>query len=327
MMKAIVYERYGPPEVLQLQEVEKPIPGENEVLVKVQAASVNAGDWHALRGEPVLQRLETGILKPGNQVLGADVSGLVEAVGPGTTRFQPGDEVYGDLYWCGFGAFAEYVSLPEYALATKPENLTFAEAAAVPQAAFTALHAVRDDGRVQPGDKVLINGASGGVGTFAVQIAKAFGGEVTGVCSTGNLEMARSIGADHVIDYTQHDFTQNGKRYDLIIDIAANYSLADLQQVLTPTGRCVVVGFSSLFHMIKVRFLGPRLSRIGGQTLGMLMPEENRQDLDDMKELIESGKVAPVIDRQYPFEQVPEAISYLEKGHARGKVVIIVGNS
>jgi NADPH:quinone reductase-like Zn-dependent oxidoreductase len=321
-MKAIVYTEYGSSDVLQLEEVEKPAPKEDEVLVKVYAASVNAGDWHALRGEPFLQRLETGLLKPGNKILGADIAGRVEAVGSNVKQFQPGDEVFGDLYWCGFGAFAEYVSVPEYALSLKPANMTFEEVAAVPQAAFTALHALRDQGQVQPGQKVLINGASGGVGTFAVQIAKSYGAEVTGVCSTSKVELIRSIGADQVIDYTQEDFTQNGQRYDVIIDIAANRPLSELKRALNPEGICVVVGFSSLLHMFQVRIQGSLISKTGSHKMGMLMPEEDKTDLAYMKELLESGKVVPVIDRRYPFAKTPDAIRYLEEGHARGKVVI-----
>ncbi len=323
-MKAIVYEKYGPPDVLQFKEVKKPNPKADEVLVKVQAASVNPGDWHALRGTPFLQRLETGLLKPKDKILGADVAGMVEAVGSNVKGFQPGDEVYGDLYWCGFGAFAEYVTIPEKSVAQKPANLTFEQAAAVPQAAFTALHAIRDAGQVKTGQKVLINGASGGVGTFAVQIAKAYGAEVTGVCSTRNLDLVRSIGSDQVIDYTQEDFTQNGQQYDVIIDMVANYSLSVLKRSLKPNGICVVVGFSSLLHMIKVNIQGPRISKSGSQTLGMLNPKEDESDLAVLKELLESGNVVPVIDRQYSLSEVPEAIRYLEEGHARAKVVIIV---
>lgn len=321
-MKAIVYEKYGPPDVLQLKDVEKPMPKEDEVLVKVLAASLNAGDWHALRGTPFLQRLESGFPKPKNTILGADVAGVVEAVGSMVTKLKPGDEVYGDLYWCGFGAFAEFVTIPEKLVVKKPTNLTFEQAAAVPQAAFTALHALRDQGQIQPGQKVLINGASGGVGTFAVQIAKSFGAEVTGVCSTRNLEMVSSIGADNVIDYTREDFTQNGQCYDLIIDMVANHSLSDLKKSLSLNGICVVVGFSTLVHMFKVRLLGPWMSRNGNQKMGMLMPKEDETDLVFMKEMLEAGKVVPVIDRCYPLSEAPEAIRYLEGGHARGKVVI-----
>ncbi len=321
-MKAIVYERYGPPDILQLKEVDKPVPEENEVLVKVRAASVNPLDWHAMRGEPFLQRLESGFLYPKNKILGADVAGEVEAIGKNVKGFQPGDEVYGDLYWNGLGTFAEYVTIPEKSVALKPSNLTFEEVACIPQAAFTALHALRDQGKVQPGQKVLINGASGGVGTFAVQIAKAFGAEVTGVCSTHNLDLVLSIGADRVIDYTQEDFTRNDQQYDLIIDIVANQSLSDLRRVLTPNGICVIIGFSTIGHMLKVNLLGPWISKIGAQKFGMLMPEEDSSDLEVMKEFLETGKVVPVIDQQYAFSEVPEAIRYLEKGHARGKVVI-----
>jgi len=321
-MKAIVYEKYGPPDVLQLKDVNKPTPKDNEVLVKVQAASLNAGDWHALRGTPFLQRLESGFPRPKNTILGADVAGIVEEVGVNVKNFQPGDEVYGDLYWCGFGAFAEYVTVPARSISLKPTNLTFEEAATVPQAAFTALHALRDQGQIQPAQKVLINGASGGVGTFAVQIAKSFGAEVTGVCSTRNLEMVRSIGADQVIDYSQDNFTQDGQTYDLIIDIVANHPLSVLKRSLTPKGICVVVGFSTMVHMIKVTLQGPWMSRSGTKKIGMLMPVQNENDFSVMNELLESGKVVPVIDREYSFREIPEAIRYLEKGRARGKVVI-----
>ena len=321
-MKAIVYEKYGSPDVLQLKIVEKPTPKDDEVLVKVQAASLNAGDWHALRGTPILQRLESGFPYPKVKILGADVAGIVEAVGENITQFQPGDEIYGDLYWCGFGAFAEYVTIPERSVSLKPTNLTFDEAATVPQAAFTALHALRDQGQVQPGQKILVNGASGGVGTFAVQIAKAFGAEVTGVCSTQNLELVRSIGADQVIDYTQEDFTKNGQCYDLIVDIVANHSLSTLKRVLEPQGICVIVGFSTLVHMIKVTLLGPLMSRNGSKKIGMLMPKEDETDLTVMKEMLETGKVVPVIDKYYSLSETPEAIRYLETGRARGKVVI-----
>jgi len=321
-MKAIVYTEYGSPDVFQLKEVAKPAPRENEVLVKVYAVSVNPGDWHAMRGEPFLQRLESGFPKPKTTILGADVAGRVEAVGKNVKQFQAGDEIFGDLYWCGFGAFAEYVCIPEKSVALKPASITFEEAAAVPQAAFTALHALRDEGQVQAGQKVLINGASGGVGTFAVQIAKSFGAEVTGVCSTRNLDMVRSIGADHIIDYTQEDFTRNGLSYDLILDIAANHSLSKLKAALSPTGTCVVIGFSSMGQMLQVRFLGPWISMTGNKKIGMLLPEENTEDLNIMKEILEAGKVVPVIDRRYSFSELPEAIRYLEEGHARGKVVV-----
>jgi NADPH:quinone reductase-like Zn-dependent oxidoreductase len=321
-MKAIVYEKYGPPEVLQLKEVEKPKPKKDEVLVKVIAAALNAGDWHSLRGTPFLQRLESGFPKPKNKILGADVAGQVEAVGKKVKDFQPGDEIYGDLYWSGFGAFAEYVCIPETSVARKPSNLSFEQAAAVPQAAFTALHALRDVGQVQAGQTVLINGASGGVGTFAVQLAKAFRADVTGVCSTRNLEMVCSIGADQVIDYTQEDFTKIGRQYDLIVDLAANHSLSALKRALNPNGICIVIGFSTLVHMIKVTVLGPWLSRFGTQKISMLMPNEDESDLSVLKDMLEGGKIIPVLDRKYTLSETPEAIRYLEGGHARGKVVI-----
>jgi len=321
-MKAAVYTKYGSPDVLRIKKVEKPSPKDNEILVKIQAASLNAGDWHALRGTPFLQRFESGFPKPKNTILGADVAGIVETIGSSVKKFQPGDEIYGDLYWSGFGAFAEYVCIPENAAALKPANISFEEAATVPQAAFTALHALRDQGQIQPGQKVLINGASGGVGTFAVQIAKAFGAEVTGVCSKRNLDMVRSIGADQVIDYTQEDFTQNGQRYDLIIDIVANHPLSVLKHSLNSKGICVVVGFSTLVHMIKVTLLGPWMSKSGTKKIGMLMPVQNENDFSVMNELLESGKVIPVIDREYSLNEIPEAIRYLEKGRARGKVII-----
>src|SRR5437867_9331431 len=249
LMKAIVNTHYGSPDVLQLKEVEKPAPSDHEVLVKVLAASAAAGDWHLLRAQPFLMRFTSGLLKPKHTILGAAMAGRVEAVGRNVTQFQPGDEVFGDLSACGFGAFAEYVSVPENALALKPTRLTFEEAATVPVSAATALQGLRDKGHIQPGQKVLINGASGGVGTFAVQIAKAFGAEVTGVCSTRNVDMVRSIGADYVIDYMQEDFTKNGRQYDLIIDAVGNLSVSDYKRALSPQGIGVTVGFSSLFRL------------------------------------------------------------------------------
>ncbi|MFC2125005.1 NAD(P)-dependent alcohol dehydrogenase [Bacteroidota bacterium] len=319
-MNAIVYHKYGSPDVLQLTEVEKPVPRDDEVLVKVQAASVNPLDWHTLRGEPFLQRLASGLLKPKNRILGADIAGKVEEVGKKVKDFKTGDEVFGDLYRCGFGGFAEYVSVPEHSLALKPGNITFEEAAATPQAAITALHALSDVEQ-EPDQKVLVNGASGGVGTFTVQIARAFGAEVTGVCSTRNLDMVRSIGADHVIDYTKEDFTKMGQSYDLIVDAVANRSLSDLRKVLNPKGICVVVGFSSLLRLFQVAFAGPLVSK-GGKKISMLMPKENKEDLNSIKDFLETGKIVPVIDRRYPLKEVSEAIRYLEEGHARGKVVI-----
>ena len=324
-MKAITQQKYGSPDVLELQEVDKPVVKDDQVLVRIQAASVNPLDWHFLRGTPRLARLVMGLLKPKKKILGADIAGRVEAVGRNVTQFQPGDEVFGDSFERGLGAFAEYVCVTENALVLKPTGTTFEEAAAVPVAALTALQALRDKGQIQPGQKVLINGASGGVGTFAVQIGKSFGAEVTGVCSTRNLDMVRSIGADQVIDYTQEDFTQNGQSYDLIIDAVGNRSVSDLKRTLSPKGTCVIVGFSSLALLFQAIFLGPVMSLIGSKKIGLMgTMKPNSKDLNILKELLDAGKVVPVIDRRYPLRQVAEAIRYLEEGHARGKVIITV---
>jgi len=322
-MKAIVYYNYGSPDVLKLEEIQKPTPSEDEVLVKVHAASVNAGDWRAVRADPFFIRLGGGLLKPKNKMLGIDIAGQVEAAGRNVKQFQPGDEIFGDLYYAGLGAFAEYACADENVLALKPANLTFEEAAAVPGAGITALRGLRDYGQIQPGQKVLINGASGGVGTFAVQIAKSFGADVTGVCSTSKLDMVRSIGADQVIDYTQEDFTQNRQRYDLILDIGANRSLSDYKRALSPKGIYVLAGFS-MAAMLRVMSLGPLFSMTGSKKFVVLMPKLDPKAMVFMKELLEAGKVVPVIDRRYPLSEVPEAIRYLEEGHARGKVVITV---
>ncbi len=322
-MKAIVNTTYGSPDVLHLKEVEKPTPRDHEVLVKVHAASAAAGDWHLLRAKPFLMRFTYGLLKPKHKILGAAVAGQVEAVGSNVTQFQPGDEVFGDLSGCGFGAFAEYVSVPEHALALKPTRLTFEEAATVPVSAVTALQGLRDQGHIQAGQKVLINGASGGVGTFAVQIAKAFGAEVTAVCSTGNVDMVRSIGADQVIDYTQEDFTRNGQRYDLILAANGFHPISAYRRALSPQGRYVMTG-GSMAQMFQAMLLGPWLSRNGSQKMGNLLAKPNQKDLIFMKELLEVGKVVPEIDRRYPLRETAEAIRYLEKGHVQGKVVITV---
>jgi NADPH:quinone reductase-like Zn-dependent oxidoreductase len=316
-MKAIVYEKYGSPDVLKLKEVGKPTPKDNEVLVKIRAASVNPLDWHNMRGTPFLVRLSAGILKPKNTRLGADIAGQVEAVGRNVKQFQPGDEVFGGTS----GGCAEYVCVAENDLVLKPSGTTFEEAAAVPVAALTALQGIRDNGQLESGQKVLVNGASGGVGTFAVQIAKAFGAEVTGVCSTRNLDLVRSIGADQVIDYTEKDFSNNGQQYDLIIDAVGNRSVSDLKRTLSTKGICVVIGFSSLARLFQVMALG---KMVGTKKVESMMANINKQDLIYMKELLESGKVVPVIDRQYTLSEVPEAIRYLEEGRARGKVVITV---
>ena len=320
-MKAIIYTKYGPPDVLQLKEVEKPAPKDNEVLVKVHAASVNPLDWHFMRGEPFLVRLMVGgLLKPKKKILGADIAGRVEAVGRNVKQFQPGDEVFGGN---GVGGFAEYVCLTEDSLALKPANISFEEAAAVPVAALTALQGLRDYGQIQPEQKVLINGAGGGVGTFAVQIAKSFEAQVTGVCSTMKLDMVRSIGADQVIDYTGEDFTRNRQRYDLILDAAAYRSISDYKRALSPRGIYVLVG-GSMALMFRVMLVGPWLSMTGSKKMRTVMAKINKKDLALMKELLEAGKVIPVIDRRYSLSEVPEAIKYLEEGHAQGKVVITV---
>ena len=324
-MKAIVYTEYGSPEVLQLKEVEKPTPTGHEVLLKVHAASANPADWHFMRGAPFFARLDTGFPKPKYPILGADVAGRVEAVGSNVTKFRPGDEVFGDTFQCGWGGFAEYVCVSEARLALKPANLTFEEAAAVPLAAFTALQGLRDKGQIQSGQKVLINGASGGVGTFAVQLAKFFGAEVTGVCSTRNLDMVRSIGVDHVIDYTQEDFTKDGQHYDRIFDAVGNRSVTDYERALSPQGRCVIAGFTSLSRLFEHMVVGPWRSRAASQKIGLMgTAQPNKTDLDCIKGLLEAGKVVPVIDRRYPLRETAEAIRYLEAGHARGKVVITV---
>ena len=322
-MKAVVYTKYGSPDVLQLKEVEKPTPKDNEVLIRIHAASANAADWHLLRGDPFLLRLGYGLLKPNNTILGADIAGRVEAVGNNVTQFQPGDEVFGDISGCGLGGFAEYVSVPEHAVISKPASMTFEEAAAVPMAAVTALQGLRDKGQIQPGQKVLIHGASGGVGTFAVQIAKAFRAEVTAVCSTRKVDLVRSIGADHVIDYTHEDFTKNGQRYDLILAANGNRSMFAYKRALAPTGRYVVTG-GSMAQLFQAMLLGPLLSTAGRQNMGNVLARPNQNDLACMKELLEAGKVIPVIDRCYPLSETAEAIRYLEAGHARGKVVITV---
>ncbi len=320
-MKAIVSTKYGSPDVLNLEEVEKPAPKDNEVLVKVHAASVNAGDWHLLRADPFLTRLAFGLLRPKYRILGADIAGRVEVVGENVTQFQPGDEVFGDLSGCGFGGFAEYVCATEDALGLKPANTSFEAAAAVPSAAATALQGLRDKGQIQSGQKVLINGASGGVGTFAVQIAKSFGAEVTGVCSTRKLDMVRSIGADHVLDYTQEDFTKNGQRYDLIFAANGNHPISAYKRALSPKGTYVMSGGSGT-QMFQAMLLGPMISMTGNKKMDNLLKKSNKKDLVVLKEFLEAGKITPVIDRTYPLSEVPEAIRYLEEGHARGKVMI-----
>ncbi|MCZ6569583.1 MAG: NAD(P)-dependent alcohol dehydrogenase [Deltaproteobacteria bacterium] len=309
-MKAIVYQKYGSPDVLELQEIEKPAATEGEVLVRVHAASVNPYDWHFLRGTPLVVRVMAGLLKPKRKILGLDVAGRVEAVGGRVTQFQPGDEIFG----ISPNAFAEYLCVSENGVVLKPANLTYEEAAAVPVAALTALQCLRDKGQIQAGHKVLINGASGGVGTFAVQIAKSFGAEVTGVCSTRNLDMVRSIGADHTIDYSQEDFTETGARYDLILDAVGNHSLSDYGRMLHPKGIYVAAAGAP----IRALWIAMR------KKMSTMLTKPNREDVGFMKELLETGKVTPVIDRRYPLSEVAEALRYLEEGHAQGKVVITV---
>ncbi len=311
--------------MLQFKEVEKPTLKDDQVLVKIMAASANPLDWHRMRAAPFLVRLGDGLRKPGNPRFGADLAGRVEAVGRGVTQFKPGDEVFGDTY---AGSFAEYAAVRETRLALKPANISFEEAAAVPVAAITALQGLRDTGLIQPGQKVLVNGASGGVGTYAVQIARAFGAEVTGVCSTRNLDMVRSIGAAHVVDYTQADFTRNGERYDLIYDAVGNRSVSDYRRALSPLGICVIAGFTTLPRLFQHMTLGPLTSRNRKQKVGLMpVADPNQKDLICLKELLEAGKIKSVIDRRYPLNQTADAIRYLETGRARGKVIITVGSA
>ena len=319
--KAIVYRCYGSSDVLEYADVEKPTPQDNEVLVKIQAASVNPLDWHYMRGSPYVMRLMSGLGSPTDTSLGADFAGTVESVGSKVTRFKPGDEVFGGRT----GAFAEYVTVPEdRALVLKPADVTFEQAASSPIAGVTALQALRDQGKLQPGQKVLINGASGGVGTFAVQIAKSMGAEVTGVCSTRNVDMVRSIGADHVIDYKKENYTESGQRYDLIIDMVGNHSLLANRKVLEPEGRLVMVGgakgnwIAPLKGPVKALLLSPFVE----QELVMILAQLNKDDLALLADLMQAGTLSPVIDRRYGLQEVPDAIRYSEEGRARGKIII-----
>jgi NADPH:quinone reductase-like Zn-dependent oxidoreductase len=321
LMKAIVYRCYGSPDVLEFEDVAKPTPADGEVLVKVHAAAVNPLDWHYMRGSPYFVRLGSGLGAPKDSRIGVDFAGTVEAVGKDVRQFKPGDEVFGGRD----GAFAEYVVVPEdRALVPKPSNVTFEQAASVPIAAVTALQALRDKGKIEPGQRVLINGASGGVGTFAVQIAKSFGAEVTGVCSTRNVEMVKSIGADHVIDYTKADYTESGKQFDLIIDNVGNHSLLANRRVLSPKGILVIIGGSSgnwlgpLMRPIKALMLSPFV----GQEFVLILAQMRKDDLAILGDLMQDGKVTPVIDRRYRLSEVPAAMRYSEEGHARGKIII-----
>ena len=314
-MRAIIYERYGSPDVLELRDVDKPSVTDDGVLVRIRAASTNPYDWHFMRAKPVFTRAMFGWFKPKDHRLGADLAGEVEAVGKDVTRFRAGDAVFGE----GAGAFAEYACVPERWLAKKPSNLSFEQAAAVPMAGITALQGLRDSGKIQAGQKVLILGASGGVGTFAVQIAKSFGAEVTGVCSTKNVEMVRSIGADHVVDYTREDFTRGGVRYDLMLDTIGNRSLHACRRVLAPKAVYVFIG-GRMSHLAASMLAGPFVS----QDVKAVVAKRSSADLEFLSGLIEAGRVTPVIDRTYKLSEVPEAVRYLEEGHARGKIVITV---
>jgi NADPH:quinone reductase-like Zn-dependent oxidoreductase len=318
-MKAIVYHRYGSPDVVECAEIEKPSPGDDQVLIRVRAAAVNPLDWHLMRGDPFLVHLMAGLRKPKVPGLGVDMAGVVEAVGKNVTQFKPGDEVFGSCR----GAFAEYACASPSALAIKPAGVTFEQAAALPVAACTALQTLRNKGRLRAGQKVLINGAGGGVGTYAVQIAKLLGAEVTGVCSTPNVEMVRSIGADQVIDYTRDNFTQHAQRYDLIVDCAGNHSLSALRRVLSPNGMYVMVGGSTRGWLRRL-IAGLVRSLFSSRKLTMVMAKRNKDDLAFLVELLTSGKLESVIGRRYPLTEAAEAIRYLEQGHARGKVIIEV---
>jgi NADPH:quinone reductase-like Zn-dependent oxidoreductase len=321
-MQAIIFPTYGSPDVLQLTEIEKPVPSGKQVLIKVHAASGNPLDWHRMRGAPFLVRLEEGMRRPKNPRLGADVAGVVEAVGPEVTRFKPGDAVFG----CVVGSLAQYVLAGESILAAKPDKLSFEEAAAMPVVALTALQGLRDTGKIKAGQQVLINGASGGVGSAAVQIAKAYGAEVTGVCSTRNLELVRSIGADHVVDYTQEDFTRQGKQYDLIYCAVGNRSAAAYRRALKPGGVCSIAGFTTLPHLLVQTFLlGAFVTRTSDKTItSMGTAQANEQDMRKIAEMLASGQLKAVIDRTYPLRETADAIRYLETMRARGKVIITV---
>ncbi|HXN51688.1 MAG TPA: NAD(P)-dependent alcohol dehydrogenase [Candidatus Acidoferrum sp.] len=322
-MKAIVCTQYGPPDVLQFTEIAKPTPADNEVLIKLYAASVNPVDLHLMRGKPFLLRLMSGGLRaPKRKVPGHDIAGRVEAVGRNVTQFKPGDAVFGACR----GAFAEYVCAPEDKLAPKPANSSFEDAAALPIAALTALQGLRDKGRIQPGQKALVDGASGGVGTFAVQIAKSFGAEVTAVCSTQKVDTARSIGADHIIDYTREDFTKSGQRYDLILAANAHHSIFDYLRALSQNGIYVMAGGGGL-QALQVALLGPLLSRSGSKKARFFIAKIDQMDLAFLGDLLAAGKVAPVIDRRYPLSEAADAIRYLEKGHAQGKIVLTIEHS
>ena len=322
-MKAIVRSTYGSPDVLELRDIDKPVAGDDEVLVRVRAASLNAADLDYLYGRPLLTKMGTGLRGPKNRGLGLDVAGQVEAVGGAVTAFQPGDDVFGDLTQFGYGAFAEYACAPERAWALKPAGMTFEEAATIPQAAILALQGLRSGERIRPGDRVLVNGASGNVGPFAVQIAKAFGAHVTGVCSTAKTDMVHRLGADEVIDYSRQDYTRSGQRYDWIVDVAGNHSILECRRALRRGGVYVMVGGPTI-RIFGALLLGPLISLAGSRKMGLLMSWKpfKKEDVALLKELYEAGRIRPVIDRTFPLANVPEALRYLEAGHAQGKLVI-----
>ncbi len=322
-MKAIINKSYGPSSVLESAEIEQPQPGDHEVLIKVHATGLNKADWFMLTGRPLMLRAEAGLFRPKRQIIGSDVAGVVEAVGKGITRFQVGDEVYGDLSENGRGGLAEYVCAPEAVLAHKPSGLTFEQAAAVPMAAMTALQGLRDTGNIQAGQKVLVNGASGGVGTYAVQIAKALGAEVTAVCSTQKADLVRELGADHVIDYTAEDFTQSGKQYDLIFAANGFQTLAEYQSALSPSGTLVVVG-GSFKQIFSAMLFGGWRTRGSDQTIKSALQKPKPEDLATLAEMLNEGQIRPVIDQTYPLEHAAEAMAYLGQGSAKGKLVISV---
>lgn len=320
-MKAIVYTRYGPPDVLRFEELARPTPKDDEVLIKVRAASVNASDWELLRGKPLYARI-AGPLRPRHHILGSDIAGRVEMTGSKTSQFQPGDEVFGDIM-SRMGGFAEYVCAPESALAPKPATMTFEQVAAIPQAAAIALRGIRDNGKVRPGQAVLINGAGGGAGTFAVQLAKLHGAEVTAVDNAGKMDFLCSLGADHVIDYTRENFTKNGSQYDLILDISAHHSVFDYKRALRPNGTYFFVG-GSVATIFQILLLGPWIRRTAGRRVRLLVVQPKPADFVAMAELYADGKVVPVIDRRYPLSEAPEALRYLGEGRAKGKVIITI---
>ncbi len=322
-IKAVSYTQYGSPDVLKVIKIKKPVPKENEVLVKIHAASANPADWHMIRGKPLFSRISFGLFKPKNTIPGIDISGVIESVGKNVTGLKPGDEVFGECGWGG--GFAEYVCASEKSLVKKPKNITFEEAASITVAAITALQGLRHKGAFITGQNVLINGASGGVGTFAVQIAASFGAKVTAVCSSRNTDLVQSIGARNVIDYTKEDFTKSNQKYDFILDAVGNRSVSDYKQALTPNGKCVIVGFTTLGRLFQHAILGSLQSLSKGKTIVLMgTAQPNKKDLEILKSYLESGSINPVIDRKYSLNNAAKAMHYLEKGHARGKVIISV---